>query len=232
MSYATKALLVALLFPSFIWAQGKDPDVLLAQASRRGDLYNWADAEPLFGEAQRLYSERGDARNALYARIGHIRSTMEQLSLPETSATLDSELQNNPLLKSDKQIRLFCLAVKGDIDGELDSKPMRRDWEEVLELARDLGDKKWQNRASGEIGFAAFLEGDVAKAQQMVAGTLIAAMLSGDAGAQIRYLAAIGSGLALTGLPDQALGYFDRAANIAAQNPDSGYQFLIYTGNL
>src|SRR5436309_11760871 len=99
---------------------------------------------------------------------------MEQLSLPETSAMLDEELQNNPILKTDKQLRLFCLTVKGDIDGELDEKPMRRDWEEALALSRELGDKKWQNRVAGEIGFASFLEGNIADAQKMVAGSLIA----------------------------------------------------------
>ncbi len=101
MFYATKALLVALLLPTVVWAQEKDPDALLSQALRRGDLYNWSDAEPLFAVAERLYSQRGDARNALYARIGHIRSTMEQLSLPETSAMLDEELQRNAILRSD-----------------------------------------------------------------------------------------------------------------------------------
>jgi len=101
MFYGTKALLVALLLPTVVWAQEKDPDALLSQALRRGDLYNWSDAEPLFAVAERLYSQRGDARNALYARIGHIRSTMEQLSLPETSAMLDEELQRNAILRSD-----------------------------------------------------------------------------------------------------------------------------------
>lgn len=232
MSYATKALLLTLFLPALVWPQEKDPDALLSQALRRADLYNWSDAEPLFAEAERLYFQRGNARDALYARIGHIRSTMEQLSLPETSAMLDDELQTNTILRMDKQLRLFSLAVKGDIDGELDSKPMRQDWEEAFEIARELGDKKWQNRASGEIGFASFLEGDIAKAQQMVATTLITATLTGDVGAQIRYLAAIGSALALTGQPDQALNYFDRAVKVAEQNPDAGYQFLIYTGKL
>ena len=99
--------------------------------------------------------------------------------------------------------------------GELDSKPMRRDWEETLEIARELGDKKWQNRASGEIGFANFLDGDLRKAQQRVAATRITATRTGDVGAQIRYLAAIGSVLAMTGQPDQALHYLDRAARVA-----------------
>src|SRR5438876_10984318 len=188
MLYATKALLVALILPTVVWTQEKDPDALLSQALHHADLYNWSDAEPLFAVAERLYSQRGDARNALYARIGHIRSTMEQLSLPETSAMLDEELQRNAILRSDKQLRLFCLSVKGDIDRELDSKPMRRDWEEAPEIARELGNKKWQNRASGEIGFANFLDGDIGKAQQMVAATLITATLTGDVGAQIRYL--------------------------------------------
>ena len=44
------------------------------------------------------------------------------------------------------------------------------------------------------------------------------------------HLAAIGSVLAMTGQPDQALHYLDRAARVAQQNPETGYPFLIYTG--
>ena len=84
----------------------------------------------------------------------------------------------------------------------------------------------------GEIGFANFLDGDLGKAQQRVAATRITATRTGDVGAQIRYLAAIGSVLAMTGQPDQALHYLDRAARVAEQNPETGYPFLIYTGRL
>ena len=215
-----------------VQTQTTDADALLAQALRLGDLYNWADAGPFFADAERIYSQRGDARNALQARLGRIRSTMEQLSLSETSAMLDEELESNPLLQTDKALRMFCLAVKGDVDGEIDALPMRQDWEEVLAIAKELGDRKWQNRASGEIGFAKFLEGDLANAQQMVANALLAAMGSGDVGAQIRYMAAIGTAFALTGLSEQGLGYLDRAAKLAEQTPDSGYQFFISTGKL
>ena len=41
-----------------------DPDVSFKKALRLGDLYNWADAAPLFTEAQQLYTARGDSRNA------------------------------------------------------------------------------------------------------------------------------------------------------------------------
>jgi CHAT domain-containing protein len=231
-SRATAVCLLLLLSRVPAKAQTSDAEAALARALKLSDLYNWADAEPFFATAERLYLEREDSRNALYARLGRVRSTMEQLSLPETSAMLERELDDNPLLQSDKQLRLFCLVVKGDIDGELDSGPMKRDWEEVLETAKAVGDRKWQNRAAGELGFAAFLDGDVGNAQRMVATALLAAVATGDIGAQIRYLAAIGTGLALTGSPEQGLGYLDRAAKLAEQTPDAGAQFLISTGRL
>jgi len=122
--------------------------------------------------------------------------------------------------------------VLGDIDGEIDAAPMRRDWEAALRLAQALGDKKLENRASGELGFALFLEGDMAAARQKVAGSLMGAMMMGDTGAQIRYLAAIGHAFVQMGSYDDALGYFDKALKIAAANPDTGYQFLVNEGKL
>src|SRR2546429_2897555 len=95
-----------------------DPDALMNKALQLGDLYNWADAAPLFTQAEQLYAARSDSRNALYAHFGQLRSTMEQRSLPEVSEELEAELDNNPLLQSDKELRLFCLMVLGDIDGE------------------------------------------------------------------------------------------------------------------
>src|SRR5204862_7262827 len=90
-------------------ATADDPDALLKQALRYGDLYNWADAASLFTQAEQLYSARGDSRNALYAHLGRLRSTMEQLSLPEVSEELAIELDKNPLLQSDNELKLFCL---------------------------------------------------------------------------------------------------------------------------
>jgi tetratricopeptide (TPR) repeat protein len=209
-----------------------DPDILLKQGLRYGDLYNWADAASLFTQAEQLYSARGDSRNALYAHLGQLRSTMEQLSLPEVSEELGTELDKNPLLQSDNELRLFCLMVRGDIDGEIDAVPMRRDWEAALKVAQALGDKKWENRAAGEIGFSLFLEGDMTAARQKVAGALMGAMMLGDAGAQIRYLAAIGHAFVQMGSYNDSLGYFDKALKIAASNPDAGYPFLVNEGRL
>jgi CHAT domain-containing protein len=207
-----------------------DPDALLKRGLHFAELYNWSDAGPLFLEAEKLFLAHGDQRNALYAHLGVIRSTMEQRNLPETSAELGQQLQTNPLLQSDPTLRLFCLAVRGDIDGEIDADPMRRDWEAALKVAKALGDTKWQNRASGEIGFAAFLAGDTQTARKMVGSAFLKAAGAHDAGAQIRYLAAIGTGDVLMHSYDDALGYFDKALKIADANPDTGYQFLVQEG--
>src|SRR6266568_65301 len=233
-----KALKLAFLLAFCLWtakAPGQpadDPDVLLQRALHLGDLYNWYAAGPLFAQAEKLYNQRGDNRNALYAHVGHLRSLREQLSMSEMSDELSKDLSDNPLVQNDKELRLFCLHVKGDIDGEIDAAPMRRDWEGALQMAQELGDKKWQNRASAEIGFAMFLQGDMMIARQKVAGALITATSLHDAGAQMRYLSAIGQALVLVGAFEDAQPYFDKALAIAATTPDAGYQYIAREGQL
>ena len=209
-----------------------DPVELLNRGLSLGDLYNWSDAGPFCIEAEQLFGATGDARNLLRAKLCRLRSTMEQLSLPQVSIDLGAELETNALLQTDQELRLFCLQIKGDIDGELDAAPMRRDWEAALSLAHQLGDSKSENRASGELGFVSFLEGNVQTSRQMVTAALLTAAKSHDVGAQMRYLSAIGTGLVLFGSYTDATGYLDRALAIATANPDAGYQFLIYEGRL
>ncbi len=67
---------------------------VLARALHLADLYNWADAAPAFTEAEQLFVTAGDQRNALYARLGRIRSNIErdQQTLPKVSAQLAEAL--------------------------------------------------------------------------------------------------------------------------------------------
>ncbi len=71
-----------------------------------------------FAEAEHLFVEAGDQRNALYAKMGRIRSHIDrdQQTLPAVAAELAEELEDDPLLQNDKELRMFCLIVKGDID--------------------------------------------------------------------------------------------------------------------
>ena len=60
---------------------------------------------------------------------------METLDLPATSDFLGREL-DSAILQSDLRLRLMCLIVKGDIDGEIDSGPAFADWTEALKTRR------------------------------------------------------------------------------------------------
>src|SRR5450432_254028 len=152
------ALLIACT--SCVEAQQSQAKQLLARALRVADLYNWADAAPAFAEAEQIFTREGDQRNALYARLGRIRSNIErdQQTLPMVSAQLAESLEDDPLLQHDKELRMFCLIVKGDIDTETNTGAMRQDWEQVQTLAHDLGELKWQYRALAQLSMAAFYD--------------------------------------------------------------------------
>jgi hypothetical protein len=123
------------------------PEATLQRGLYFADLYNWTAARPYLIKAKQLFEASGDKRNALYAELAGIRAGVAPIPLPERSYKLAQELAVNPILQSDKELRMFCLAVKGEIDGEIDSAAMRRDWTEVSNLARELGNAKWQYRA-------------------------------------------------------------------------------------
>ena len=207
-------------------------DTQLQRALYFSDLYNWRAARPYFIKSQQMFEAAGDKRNALYARLGAIRAGAEPAPLLKLSYMLDQELAANPLLQSDKELRMFCLIVKGDFDGESDTPAMRRDWTEVASLAQALGNTKWQYRAQGQLGFADFFDGDLPGAQRNVAQALIGATKIGDIGGQIFYLSTTASGLVLQGMNDQANQYASRAIAIAEANPDAGYPIIAHQARL
>src|SRR5437867_13839 len=133
---------------SYVEGQQSQAKELLAKALHLADIYNWADAAPAFTEAEQLFARAGDQRNALYARLGRIRSNIErdQHTLPSVSARLGDALDDDPLLQNDKELRMFCLIVKGDIDTETSTGAMRQDWEQVMALDQDQDDTKWRYR--------------------------------------------------------------------------------------
>jgi len=204
---------------------GPTANARLQHALHLADLYNWDDAREDFTAAEKMFQAEGDQRNALYAKLGRIRSTAEHRVLPDTVAWLASELEKDPLLQADKQLRLFCLIVKGDIDGEIDTGAMRQDWQEVQELASQLGDRKWQYRALAPLGIAAFYNGDLDTAGRNVATALAAATQAGDMGAQVHLLTTLGIGMRESHMNEEALTYFERALKVADHIEDIGYPF-------
>ncbi|MCZ2076300.1 MAG: CHAT domain-containing protein [Bryobacterales bacterium] len=206
-----------------------DPAQLLAQAEQLADVYNWYDAHPIYAEAEAAFRRAGDERNALFARVSRLRGEMQVRSLSGLVEDIDALLATH-VAKSDKRVQLRCLVVKGDVDLEIDAPAAKDDWEAALSLATEIGDRKWQSRAKGELGMIAFILGDARTALSQVSQALMTAGTTGDIGAEIRYYAAIATGLNLSGAYAQAIPYFDRALTTASKHPQTGFQYISIWG--
>jgi CHAT domain-containing protein/tetratricopeptide (TPR) repeat protein len=206
-----------------------EPGQLLAQAEALANVYNWYDAEPLYAAAESGFDLVGDRRNALFARVSRLRGEMQVRSLPELVEEIDSILAID-VVQGDKALQLRCLIVRGDVNLEIDAPAAREDWTAALALATELGDRKWRSRAQGELGMIAFILGDTGTALSQVTQALVAANNTGDIGAEIRYYAAIATGLDLSADYLQAIRYFDLALGIAAKHKETGFQYISIWG--
>src|SRR5207253_1188534 len=206
-----------------------DPEALIAKADHFYWLNNGPRAAPLYGRAEQLFSERGDARNEIHARVGHLRSQAETMSFVELSRFLEQEL-HKPMMERDRSLRLWCLIAKGYTDIEIDYRAAKRDWLEAQNIAKDLGQTAWVTRASGELGLIAFLEGNPGRAARLLGSALLSTMTNGDTGGQIRFLELIGNGFEEVNRHAEALKFFDRAIKLAESEKDSGLPFIAYEG--
>ena len=204
----------------------------LARAMRLANAYNWADAGPDFVEAERLFIAQGDQELAYQARLGKMRSTIEHGALPEVIVQLAEDLETLPFLQTNKRLRMFCLIVKGDFDGESEHAAMARDWEEVHALAKELGDKRWEHRAMAQLGIAAYYNADLEGARQRVGAALFAAHALGDKPGEMLALSILANGLNYTKLYGQSLPYAEQAIKLAKEDPDIGYPYVAHQPQL
>ena len=164
-----------------------DPQELLAEANRLYWLNNGTMAAPLYAKAEKLFAAQGDSRNELYAKVGRLRSEAETMSFVELSRILNEQLQN-PIVRNDSRLRLWCLIAKGYTDLEIDYRASKRDWLEAQDIAKSLGEDQWVTRASGELGLIGFLEGNPGRAARLLGGALLSTMANGDTAGQVRFL--------------------------------------------
>jgi CHAT domain-containing protein len=209
--------------------QSTDADALLAAADHFYWLSNGPAAGPLYDRAEKLFSERGDARNELHAKVGRLRSEAETRSFVDLSRLLNEQLQN-PIVQTDKNLRLWCLIAKGYTDIEIDYRAAKRDWLEVQDIAKSLGENQWVTRASGELGLIGFLEGNPGRAARLLGGALMSTMASGDTAGQVRFLELLGRGFEEVNRHAEALKFFERAIKLAEADPDCGLPFMGYEG--
>ena len=211
--------------------ESNNADQILAEADRLALLANWQKAGPLYARAESIYSQRGDDRNALCARIGRERSEVETTSYSEASRTINSEMKS-PLLSHDPRLRLRCLTAKGVIDMNINTPSAKADWTEALALAKSLNDSVWQERATGWLGILAFIDGNTARAGRMVTEAIIRANLIHDPEGELDFLSYLGEGLNEYHRPQQALSLFNRALKIVEATPDAGIPFHAYIGKV
>jgi CHAT domain-containing protein len=202
---------------------------LLAVADHFYWLNNGPAAAPLYERAETVFAERGDTRSALHAKVGLLRSEAETMSFVDLSRILNENL-NNPIVQKDKRLRLWCLIAKGYTDIEIDYRASKRDWLEAQEIAKALDENQWANRASGELGLIAFLEGNPGRAARLLGTALLSTMATGDRGGQIRFLELIGTGFEEVNRHSEAMRFFERAIKLADGDKDCGLPFMAYEG--
>src|SRR5829696_7432427 len=221
-------LLAALLCSPAV-AQTPDPQKLLAEADRLAWLRVWTRAEPLYAKAREAFMASGDERNALYAEVSRLRGQLPTLSVPEVSERL-SDYLDNPLVQNDDRLRLRILIIKGETDEDLDPSLSQRSWTEALALAQKLNESAWANRARGELGLVAFLQGDTNTAIVNLGQAIKVAETNGDTSSLVRWLTLFGHGYVELGRPEQAFDFYERALKIARAVPELQMPFMTLVG--
>src|SRR5262245_3939290 len=223
------ALLACAVAGSAIAQSAADPQKLLAEAERLAWMKAWTRAAPLYAQAEKLFAARGDRRNAIYAEINHLRGELPHLAVPEVSERLTDYLEH-PLVQDDDRLRLRCLVIKGETDEDLDPLLSEKSWREALTIAERLGEQAWANRARGELGLVAFLQGNVNAAIIQLGQALKVAQANGDTPSLVRWLTLFGHGYMQLGKAAEALDFYERALRIAAGVRELQFPVMTYLG--
>ena len=206
-----------------------DPNEVLREADRLAWLRAWTVAEPRFLQAQKLFAAQGDDRNALYAEVSAFRGRLPRMSVPTASSRLAEYLEHS-LVQSDDRLRLRVLVIKGETDEDLDPTLAAESWRAAQALAEKLGDAPWANRARGELGLVAFLQGDVGASVVALGQAVKVAQSNGDISSLVRWLTLFGHGYVQLGRPAEALDFYDRALKAASTVPELQFPVMTHVG--
>ncbi|HXH23968.1 MAG TPA: CHAT domain-containing protein [Vicinamibacterales bacterium] len=161
--------------------------------------------------------------------MSRLRGRLPTLAVPEVSERL-SEFLDNPLVQSDDRLRLRVLIIKGETDEDLDPSLSQRSWTEALALAQKLNEPAWANRARGELGLVAFLQGDTNTAVVNLGQAIKVAEANGDTSSLVRWLTLFGHGYVQLERPEQAFDFYERALKIARTVPELQMPFMTLVG--
>jgi hypothetical protein len=192
---------------------------ILSQADHFGDQSNWFSAAPLYARAEAEFRNAGDHRREIYARLGRLHRDLEAGAYTSVRVEVEKELAE-PLVQSDPQLKIRALALLGNIDMNINTAAAIEDWKQVLATATEAKDPKWQNRANGQLGLAAGVNGDIGAAGVALYGAISKAEKLGDIAGHVYFATWLANGMAVHGMADRALPILDRAMELAQK---SGY---------
>jgi CHAT domain-containing protein len=205
------------------------PHWLLSEADRFAMLYNWPQAASRYAQAESMFGEAGDRRNALLARLGYFWASADAGVSPTVVDEVSTHL-DDPFVQSDNELLMRALVTKAVLDRNANELTARGPWERILELAKAVGDHEWEARAKAELGQILYMDGDIKTAAGMVRDAIVAQYLGADFGAAIHYTAMVGNGFVETGQPEAGLQYSNLILRLNSLVPDRGYPFLAHQG--
>lgn len=220
-----------LLLASAFGAEAADPDALLARADHFAGFGNLDAARPLYAQAEQEFHERGDTRNELYAKFGRLRRDVESGPYSSVAADVAKDLQN-PVVQNDPALKIRALSLKGVIDLNLNTAAAQADFSQILALAKSTGDRKWENRASGELGIVAGVNGDERTAAAALLQAINTATALNDVEAQLTFNTWIANGMTVQGMADGAISFLDRALTLVSKEPDAGFPVQLYIAKI
>src|SRR5437762_10460204 len=130
-------LIVFLLLPMAVRSDSRPqgPLALLAEADRLAMLYNWPKAAPLYAQAESLFVQSGDKKNALFARFGYFWATADSGVNPDIRKEVATHLQD-PLVQADPKLMLRGLVTQAVLDRNSNDIAAREPWAEIMKLGK------------------------------------------------------------------------------------------------
>lgn len=148
------------------------------------DQGNWSGAAPLYAQAEAWFRQSGDMRNELYARFGRLHRDVESGAYRAVRGEVEKDL-TSPAVAANPELKIRALSLLGNIDLNLNTAAALDDWKQVLAMATETRDEKWTNRAKGELGVLAGINGDTGAAAMALLSSISKATALGDVAGHI-----------------------------------------------
>ena len=202
---------------------------LLAAADRFAMLYNWPKATPLYAKAESLLAHANDRKRFLFARLGYLWVTADAGVTPTATEEVADYL-NDSAVRTDPNLLLRALVAKAVLDRNRNETAARESWNQILKLAQQLHDTRWERRAKAELGQILYMDGNVESATLMFRDALESQYWHLDLAPAIYYTAMVGNGAAESGRAETALQYCSIALRVSGLIRDGGFPYLAYQG--